>query len=82
MRQSDRIDVVFGLCFLPSRNEGFEMKADKGKSEPALVSDEKRLESLSCGAARAGKFKTSPDAAARIFRYLFRKPDTQKEGTR
>lgn len=74
--------MVFGLCFLLSRNEGFEMKADKGKSEPALVSDEKRLESLSCGAARAGKFKTSPDAAARIFRYLFRKPDTQKEGAR
>lgn len=64
------------------RNEGFEMKADNGKSEPALVSDEARLESLSSGAARAGKFRISPDAADRIFRYLFRKPDTQKEGAR
>ena len=58
------------------------MKADNGKSEPALVSDETRLESVSCGAARAGKFRTSPDAADRIFRYLFRKPETQKEGAR
>ena len=57
------------------------MKVDNGKSEPALVPDETRLESLS-GAARAGKFRTSPDAADRIFRYLFRKPDTQKEGAR
>ena len=58
------------------------MKADNGKSEPALVSDEARLESLSSGAARAGKFRTSPDAADGIFRYLFRRPDTQKEGAR
>jgi hypothetical protein len=58
------------------------MKADNGKSEPALASGETRLEGLPSGAARAGKFRTSPDATDGIFRYLFRKPDTQKEGAR